>query len=69
MTVQAVVIGIAEGPAHIELMALVPSEVRVSLGQLSLYLGESDIERLSTALDQAREVLTVSTSTSKHKEN
>jgi hypothetical protein len=67
MTVQAVVIGIAEGPAQIEAMRFVP-EVRICLGQLSLYLGESEIERLSTALNQAREVLKGNASHSKGKE-
>jgi hypothetical protein len=50
MTVQAVVVGIAEGPANIEAMRLDPAEVRICLGQLSLYVCEADIERLSIAL-------------------
>jgi hypothetical protein len=67
MSVQAVVIGIAEGPAQIEPMRY-DSEVWIRLGELSLYVREADIERLSTALDQAREVLKVDTSHPKGKE-
>ncbi|WP_127501201.1 hypothetical protein [Actinoplanes solisilvae] len=67
MTVQAVVIGISESPAEIEPMRH-DSEVWIRLGHLSLYVRAADIERLSTALDQAREVLKASASKSEDKE-
>ncbi|MBL7259159.1 hypothetical protein [Paractinoplanes lichenicola] len=67
MTVQAVVIGVAEGPARIEPMKF-GGEVWIQIGQLSLYLKAPDIERLAIALEQAQEVLRDDTSTTKGKE-
>jgi hypothetical protein len=69
MTVQAVVIGTGDGPIEVEAMRFDPGEVRIGVGHLTLYVRAGDLDRLSAALVQAREVLMVSTSTSKHKEN
>lgn len=68
MTAQAVVIGTGDGPIEVEAMRYAPGEVRIGVGHLTLYVRAGDIDRLSAALVQAREVLTVSTSTSKGKE-
>ena len=68
MTVHAVVIGTGDGPIEVEAMRYAPGEVRIGVAQLTLYVRAGDIDRLSAALVQAREVLMVSTSTSKDKE-
>jgi hypothetical protein len=69
MTVQAVVIGTGDGPIEVQAMRYAPGEVRIGVAHLTLYLRAGDIDRLSAALLQAREVLTVSTSASKARSN
>jgi hypothetical protein len=68
MTVQAVVVGTGDGPIEVEAMRFDPGEVRIGIAHLTLYVRAGDLDRLSAALVQAREVLMVSTSTSKDKE-
>ena len=68
MTVQAVVIGLGGDPIQVEALRYGPGDVRIGLGHLTLYVRTGDIDRLSAALVQAREVLTVSTSTLQDKE-
>ena len=68
MPVQAVVIGTGDGPIEVEAMRFASGEVRIGIDHLTLYLRAGDLDRLSAALVQAREVLTVSASTSKDKE-
>ena len=68
MTVQAVVIGTGDAPIEVEAMRYGPGEVRIGVAHLTLYLHAGDLDRLTAALVQAREVLTVSTSTTKDKE-
>ncbi|GLW31879.1 hypothetical protein [Actinoplanes regularis] len=58
MTVQAVVIGISADPVTVKPQKYDPGEVYLSFADgLGLFLRVADIERLSAALDRAREVL------------
>lgn len=61
--VRASVLGIADGPVHVEQMQSHPAAVYPYFaGGLALYVRQADIDRLSAALDQAREVLNGSAS-------
>ncbi|KUL34935.1 hypothetical protein [Actinoplanes awajinensis] len=58
MTVSAVVIGINDGPVTVKSLEFDPDEVYLGFaGGLCFYVREADIDRLSAALEQAREVL------------
>lgn len=69
MKVSAVVIGIDDGPVVLDRMQFDPGEIYIGVGGLALYVREADIDRLSAALERAREVLKGSASESQVRES